>query len=480
LELRQGIKFSDGQPFDADDVLFTFRVILDESLHSSQRSLLTLDDKPIQVRKLGAYKVAFDLPHAYSVPDRLFDGVYILPQHKLEAAWKAGKLQNAWPLNTPPAEVAGLGPFRLKEYVAGQRITLERNPYYWKVDESGTQLPYLNELTFLFAGSEDNQVMRFQAGDSDMISRVGPRNYAVLEKNRERRGFELFNAGTSLEYNFLVFNLSPLPAGASRQLVAHQGFLQRKSFRQAISAAIDRDAIVRLVYVGRAVTLGSPVSPGNKAWVNASLKPPVRDLERARKLLSADGFKWNGDGALLDPQGEPVEFSVIVSNNSAERMQMAAMIQEDLKQVGIKLEVVKLEFGSVLDRIQKTREFEACILSMGSVDADPNPDLPTWLSSGFNHFWNPAQNSPATPWEAEIDRLMKTQQVTASYTERKRMFDRVQALVVENLPLVPLVSPHLLTGAKKNLVNFRPALIEPYLLWNVEQLYWLGGAEARQ
>ena len=118
--------------------------------------------------------------------------------------------------------------------------------------------------------------------------------------------------------------------------------------------------------------------------------------------------------------------------------------------------------------------------SLGSADADPNPDLPLYLSSGLNHFWNPSQTLPATPWEAEIDRLMKTQQLTPSYTERKRMFDRVQALVVENLPLVPLVSPHLLAGAKKNLVNFRPALIEPYLLWNVEQLYWSGGAEARQ
>jgi peptide/nickel transport system substrate-binding protein len=480
LELRQGIKFSDGHPFDADDVVFTFRAILDESAHSIQRSLLTLDGKPIQVRKLGPYTVAFDLPHAYSVPDRLFDGVFILPRHRLEAAWKAGKLSDAWPLNTPPSEIAGLGPFRLKEYIAGQRITLERNPYYWKTDEAGTQLPYLSELTFLFAGSEDNQVMRFEAGESDVISRLGPRNYAVLEKSRVRRGFELVNAGASLEYSFLFFNLSNLPAGSASQLVAHQAFLRRKAFRQAVSAAIDRDAIVRLVYMGRAAALAGPVAPGNKPWVNNSLPAPVRSAERARKLLSADGFKWDREGTLLDPSGQPVEFSVIVSNNSAERMQMAAMIQQDLKQIGVKLEVTKLEFGSVLDRIQNTRQFEACILSLGSADADPNPDLPVWLSSGPNHFWNPSQSSPATPWEAEIDRLMNAQQVTPNYAERKRLFDRVQSLVTENLPLVPLVSPHLLAGAKGRLVNFKPAIIEPYVLWNVEQLYWRAAAEARK
>jgi peptide/nickel transport system substrate-binding protein len=105
--------------------------------------------------------------------------------------------------------------------------------------------------------------------------------------------------------------------------------------------------------------------------------------------------------------------------------------------------------------------------------------MPVWLSSGGNHFWNPEQKTPATPWEAEIDRLMHKQMVTRGYAERKQLFDRVQAIVVENQPLVPLVSPNLLAGAKKNLANFRPALIEPYVLWNVDQLYWravAGGA----
>ena len=235
-----------------------------------------LEGKPIVVRKLDAYRVAFDLPQPYSVPERLFDGIFILPRHKLEAAWKQGRLGEAWRLSTPPSEIAGLGPFRLKEYVAGQHITLERNPYYWKVDQAGTQLPYLSELEFVFAGSEDNQMMRFQAGESDIISRVGARNFALLEKDRGRRGYELVNAGSGLEYNFLFFNLGDLPAGGSPEIAARQAFLRRKSFRQAVSAAIDRDAIVRLVYLGHAVALAGPVPPGNKAWINHSLPAPVR------------------------------------------------------------------------------------------------------------------------------------------------------------------------------------------------------------
>ena len=476
LELRQGIRFSDGRPFDADDVVFTFQAILDEQVHSPQRALLMLEGKPIGVRKLDTYRVAFDLPQPYSVPDRLFDGIFILPRHKLEAAWKQGKLASAWPLSTSPSELAGLGPFRLKEYVAGQRITLERNPYYWKVDRAGTQLPYLAELVFVFAGSEDNQVLRFQAGESDIVSRVGARNFAALEKDRERRGYELFSAGGSLEYSFLFFNLGDLPAGIVPQIAAHQAFLRRKSFRQAVSAAIDRDAIVRLIYLGRAVPLGGPVPPGNRAWINATLSAPTRSVERARQLLAADGFKWNRQGSLADPDGRPVAFSILTSNNNPERSQMATLIQDDLKQIGMRVDVVQLEFRSLLERVQRSREYEACLLSLASPDADPNPDMAVWLSSGGNHLWNPEQKTPATPWEAEIDRLMRSQMVSRSYAERKRLFDRVQAILVENQPLVPLVSPNLLAGAKKTLANFHPALIEPYTLWNVDQLYWRGGA----
>jgi peptide/nickel transport system substrate-binding protein len=129
--------------------------------------------------------------------------------------------------------------------------------------------------------------------------------------------------------------------------------------------------------------------------------------------------------------------------------------------------------------VQHTHDFEACVLSLASPDADPNPDMAVWLSSGGNHLWNPAQKNPATAWEAEIDRLMRSQMVTRSYVERKRLFDRVQAIVAENLPMVPLVSPDLLAGAKKGLANFQPAVLEPYTLWNVEQLYWRAAGARR-
>jgi peptide/nickel transport system substrate-binding protein len=479
LELRRGISFSDGHPFDAGDVVFSFQVYLDEKAHSPQRDLLVLDGKPIAVSQLDQYTVAFDLPGPYAAAERLFDGFAILPRHILERPYREGKLAEAWGLRSPPAEVAGLGPFRFQRYVPGQHIWLERNPYYWKVDASGTRLPYLNQVDFAFAGTEDMQVMRFQAGESDILGRTSARNYTVLEKDSARRGFTLTDAGPGLEYSFLFFNLNDL-AGSLPAVAAHQAFLRRTSFRRAVSLAIDRDAIVRLVYLGHAAPLASPVPLGNKAWVNAKLPPPVRAVGRAREILAADGFTWSPQGALLDPGGKPVEFSIVTSSGNAEREQTATLIQDDLKSLGMDVHVAPLEFRGLLDRVLRTHDYEACLLSLAAGDADPNADMNVWLSSGGNHLWRPDQKSPATPWEAEIDRLMRQQMVTPEYRERKRLFDRVQEILMENLPLVPLATPDILVGARSNLGNFRPAQLDHYTLWNIEELYWRPAAGARR
>jgi peptide/nickel transport system substrate-binding protein len=481
LELRQGLRFSDGHAFDADDVVFTFQAMMDDKINSPQRDLLILEGKPIAVRKIDAYHVAFELPQPYAAAERLFDGFSILPRHRLEQAYRAGKLAEAWGLRTPPGDIVGLGPFRFKEYVAGQRIVLERNPYYWKADNAGNRLPYLTEVDFLFAGTEDMQVMRFQSGESDVISRVSAKNYSVLEKDQERRGYSLQNLGPGLEYNFLFFNLNELSASSLPQVAAHQSFLRRRNFRQAVSLAIDREAMVRLVFLGYAAPLSGPVPPGNKAWIDAKLPRPVRSIARARELLAADGFSWSPEGALTDPQGRKVEFTTITSSGNPERVQMATLIQDDLKQLGMDVHVVPLEFRSLLDRVLRTHDYEACLLSLANGDADPNVDMNVWLSSGGTHLWNPEQKSPATAWEAEIDGLMRRQMVTRQYAERKRLFDRVQELLMENLPLIPLVSPHILVGAKKGLENFRPAVLDHYTLWNIEELGWRGpGAGARK
>ena len=171
--------------------------------------------------------------------------------------------------------MAGLGPYRLKEYVAGQRLVLERNPYYWKADSARRRLPYIDELVFLFAGNEDAQVIRFQSGESDVLSRASADNFAVLSRDQAAKQYQLKDLGPSLEYNFLFFNQNDLSGKNLPQVAAKQRWFGDLGFRRAVSRAIDREGIVRLVYRGRAVPLWGNVSPGNRLWVNTAIPRPA-------------------------------------------------------------------------------------------------------------------------------------------------------------------------------------------------------------
>ncbi len=472
LQLRQGLVFSDGHPMDADDVVFSFQAYLDEKNNSPQRDLLLVGGKPIAVTKTGPQSVQFELAQPYAAAERLFDSIAILPRHLLEKVYTEGKLSQAWGLTTDPAQIAGLGPFRLKSYLPGDRIILERNPYYWKVDRKGNRLPYLDEIVLLFVGSEDAQVVRFQSGETDVISRINPENFALLAKDQDKRNYRLYDLGPGLEYNFLFFNLNDLNAQALPQIARKQGWFRQRTFRQAVSAAIDREAIVRLVYQGRATPLWGTVTPGNKIWMSTAMARPQRSLAKARELLAGAGFKWNSEGALIDSTGEAVDFSIASSAGNAARMQMATIVQADLKELGMQVHVVTLEFRSLLDRLLKSYDYEACVLGLADGDADPNPEMNVLVSSGSTHLWHPAQKQPATSWEGEIDRLMQQQLTAIAFSERKRLFDRVQQVMADELPLICLASPDVLVGAKGGLGNFKPAILDDYVLWNIEELFW--------
>ncbi len=476
LQLRKGIRFSDGLPFDADDVVFSFGVYMDEAVDSPQRDLLIIDGKSITVTKVDQYTVRFVLPRPYAAAERLFDGLAMLPKHLLEKPYREGHFAQAWSLNVRTAEIAGLGPFRLKEYVPGQRIVVERNPFYWKVDGENQRLPYLDELVFLFVGTEDTQVMRFEAGETDIISRLSAENYNLLMHEKARIALQLADMGPSLEYNFLLFNLNDLGTKKLDGVSKKQAWFRDLKFRQAISAAVDRESIVNLVYGVRGTALWGNVGPGNKLWINQAIPHPVRSIERARELLRSAGYKWNSAGQLQDAGGQPVEFSIITSSSNSQRMKMATLLQDDLAHLGMQVHIVPLEFRALIDRVFQSFDYDAAIMALGGGDADPNPEMNVWAYSGTSHLWHLGETQPATDWERELDQLMQQQMVTLDYARRKKLYDRAQQLIAENLPFIFLGTPNILAGANSRVGNFHPAVLDPYTLWNADELYVRGPA----
>ncbi|MGD0577946.1 MAG: ABC transporter substrate-binding protein [Bryobacteraceae bacterium] len=470
LKLRRGVRFSDGHPFDADDVVFTFQAHLDEKVGSPQRSLLTVNGKPIGVRKIDGATVEFDLGGPYGPAERIFDSIAILPRHLLEEAYKRGQLAEQWGLATVPQAMAGLGPFRLKSYRSGEGLVLERNPYYWKKDSRGTQLPYLDEIVFRPVANEEGQVVRFLGGEGDILNHVSAKSYALLEKEAGARGYDLRNLGAGLEYDFLFFNLNP-PGAAPAAVAEKQSWFRDARFRQAVSLAIDREAMVRLVFGGRATALATHVTPGVKLWRNMDVKLPARSPAEARKRLAAAGFRAGTDGVLHGQSGRAVEFTILASSGKPERMQMAAMIQQDLKELGMQVQVAGMESRTLQDRVLRSKNYEACLLALAFGDADPGSEMNLWPSNGPTHVWAPEQAQPGFEWEAEIDRLMRQQMATQGYVARKKIYDRVQEIEAREEPILSLLSPNVLIAARRRVGNFRPAVLDHYTLWNAEELF---------
>ncbi|MBW8873940.1 MAG: ABC transporter substrate-binding protein [Acidobacteria bacterium] len=470
LVLRPGLRFSDGHPATADDVVFSFQVYLDEKVQSPQRDLLIVGGQPIQVRKVDDRTVEFRLAAPYGVAERLFDGFAILPRHLLAQAYQAGTLASAWGIDTPPAKLAGLGPFRLRERRAGERLVLERNPFYWKRDAAGAPLPYLDELVFLTVPNADAQALRFQAGELDVADRLSAESFDRLSRDAARRGLRLVDAGPGLDLNFLFFNQNDLAGRPLPALRRRQEWFRQTAFRQAVSAAIDRDALVRVVYRGRATPLNSHETPGSH-WLDKALPPPRQAPEEARRLLRGAGFSWDAAGALRDRAGEPVGFTLLVVAGNAERGPMATLIQEDLRKLGMDVRIAALELQAVLDRLFTSYDYDACVLGLDGGDADPNPSMSILLSDGSHHFWR-LTHGPLAPWETEVDHLLKAQLAERDPAQRRRLYDRVQEIVMEQRPLIALVTPKVLVGARAALGNLRPAVLDDHLLWNVEELYW--------
>lgn len=473
--LRPDLKFSDGKPFTADDVIFTFQIINDPKISSAVADSFSFDGKRVVVEKLDEQNILFTFPVVYAASERLFDGVPMLPKHQLEEAYREGKFNDAWNLSTPPEQIVGLGAFKLKSYEAGQRLTLVRNENYWKKDAEGKSLPYLDELIFNIDAERNTQLLKFQQGEIDLFSPVNADDLKVLSDSEKQGKIKITEFNSSLIREIFWFNLNDgkdEKTGKSFVDPIKRAWFANQKFRQAISHAVDRDSIVNLAFAGKAAPQWSFLSAGNKLWFQPDVKKYPYNLDEAKKLLAEAGFRYQSDTkTLTDAQGHPIEFTLVTNAGNALRQKMSAIIQEELSKLGIKVNIATIESKAVLSRINESFDYEAALLAISSGDVDPNAETNVLLSSGSNHWWHPNQKSPATAWEKRIDELMKQQEATLNQTERKKIFDEVQKIMAEQQPYIFLASRHLIVAAKSDIGNFKPALLPDFVLWNCEELY---------
>ncbi|MGC2136857.1 MAG: ABC transporter substrate-binding protein, partial [Candidatus Sulfotelmatobacter sp.] len=248
-----------------------------------------------------------------------------------------------------------------------------------------------------------------------------------------------------------------------------KNWFRSASFRRAISEAINRDDLSRVVFHGHAQPAVGPFSPANKFWFNNKLKPQTYSSDAALKELQVEGFRME-NGTLKDKNGNEVVFSIITNSGNQSRERMAVLIQDDLQKIGIHVNVVTLDFPSLIERMTQTFDYEAILLGLTNVDLDPNGEMNVWLSSSENHQWNPQQKTPETSWEAEIDRLMRAQASSSDVKKRKEAFDRVQEIVVEQEPFIFLINKNSLSAVSTAVHGAAPVILSPQTFWNAEWL----------
>jgi len=444
FQLRQGVQFSDGTPFTAQDVKYTMDTLMDPSVHSPTADAFRSGQGKLSIVTRNPDRISMTFPAAVAGLEKLFDQVAIVSA------------------SSPKREMAVLGPFYVAEYKPGSYVYLRRNPNYWKRDESGRQLPYLDAVRLEIQANRDIEVLKFTRNEIHLINTMDAEYFDKLSRTAPGK---VRDSGPGLDTEQMWFNqVSGAPIAAYKL-----EWFRSENFRQAVSAAIHRDDLCRVVFAGHATPARGPVSPANKFWFNANLPPARYDAGLALQLLGKDGFRLV-DGKLTDLGGHRVEFSIVTNAGNRSRERMATMIQADLRAIGIIVNVVTLDFPSLLERIGETFNYEAALLGMTNVELDPNAVMNVWLSAGDEHQWNPRQKTPVTAWEAEIDRLMRAQASSLDDRVRKKSFDRVQEIVAAELPFIYLVNKNTLLGVSPVLEGVVPAATRPQAYWNIERL----------
>jgi peptide/nickel transport system substrate-binding protein len=471
--IREGVAWSDGRPVTADDILFTLQLIFDETIQSSARDLMLVDvpqpdgslnREPFKYRKVDERTIEFTLPVRYAPAETIFSVFAVAPKHRLEAPYRAGQFNSTWGVSTPPDQIVTSGAWTLAEYVPRQRVVLKRNPRFWGRSDDGKPLPYLDQWVFLIVPDVNTTTLKFRSGETDLLE-VPANDYAAMKEGEPSGDYTVVDRGPTWGFNYIGFNLNP-DARLDKDLLA---LFQDVRFRRAVSHAMNRQRMADDVFQGLAEPLYTPLTPANHAFYNPNVPKFEYDLDKARRLLAETGLQDSDGNGFLEWRGKEVKFNVYTNGENNQRKDMATIMTEDLRRVGLNAQFTPIQFNDLIRRLDAAPyEWQAVVLGFTG-GPEPHTGASIWRSSGRLHQWHPRQKSPATQWEAEIDRIWIEGAQELAPARRKQLYDRWQEIVAEQQPLIFTVVPRATTAVRSRFANLKMSSLSA--LWNVEDVF---------
>jgi peptide/nickel transport system substrate-binding protein len=487
VTLRENLKWSDGKPLTADDVVFTFNdIAFNEAIPTDDRDALRVGDagKLPKVSKIDQRRILFEVPEPFAPFLRSVNSIPIQPKHALiQAIQEKGsdgkpKFLSLWGTNTNPDELVTSGMYRIKQYVPAERVIFERNPYYWRKDEQGNQQPYIQQLVWQVIDSTDAELIQFRSGGLDLTA-VRADNYALLKREEKRGDFTIYVGDPAPSTSFISFNLNK-GKRKGKPLVdpMKSKWFNEVKFRQAVAYAIDRQAMLNNIFQGIGIMQNSPISFQSPYFASSedNIRAYDHNLDKAKELLLSAGFKYNPQGQLLDSADNPVRFSLITNAGNKIREEMGSQIKDNLAKVGITVDFQPINFGSLVSKLSDTLEWDCHLLGFTGV-IEPNLGSNVWRLDGGLHAFNqkplpgqePIEGWEVAPWEKEISDLYVQAAQEMDETKRKALYVETQRLTQEYLPFIHLINPLSMSAVRNKIQGVQYSALGGSL-WNLHEL----------
>jgi peptide/nickel transport system substrate-binding protein len=470
--LRKGVVWFDGVPFTADDVVFTYNsLIYNDDIPTSAADVLTIDGERLMVEKIDTHTVQFTLPKPFAPLLRQL-GQPILPKHILEEAVRERRFTSTWGVDTPPEEIIGTGPFKMVEYRPADRIVYRRNLRYWKKDKEGRRLPYIEKIVMIICPDRKAQLASFKAAEIDILSVMGA-DYTFLKKREKEGSYTVVNCGPAFGKTFLCFNQNIFAVDEPKI-----SWFSDLSFRKAVAHAIDRETIINNVMSGLGFAHHSAMEEAAGYFHNPDVVKYEYDLDKARDILESAGYRdTDGDGIREDRDGNPIRFVLVTNTENTVRRDIGTILTEDLRAMGLDVTFTPIDFNKLVTMLTSTYNWEAVLIGLtGGVE--PHSGKNVWESTGELHFWNPMPKNEKdmnvwkerlSDWEREVDAIFNKACTILDKTERKRLYDRWQYIVSEQLPLIYTVNPAAIYAIRDKFINLKPTAYGG-VLHNIEEI----------